>query len=183
MSFAMRQQKPSPHRQQGVALVMALVFLIILTIMGLAAMGTTSLEEKMAGNAKDRNLAFQAAETGLLAGENWINAQINKPAFPSNAAGLYLPSTTTTPIWNDTSLLDWSGNSNLIVYGGGLQKVATQPKYIIEDLGEVPEVGGSKVLPGAYKGKGNTVVRITARGTGGTDAAQAMIQSTYSRAF
>lgn len=159
---------------------MALVFLIILTIIGLSAMGTTSLEEKMAGNVKDRNLAFQAAETGLLAGENWINAQINKPGFPNNAAGLYLPSATATPAWDS---LNWSGTSNLVVYSGGLQKVATQPKYIIEDLGEVPEVGGSKVLPGAYKGKGNTVVRITARGTGGTDAAQAMVQSTYSRAF
>lgn len=174
------------RHQRGVALIMALVFLIILTIMGLAAMGTTSLEEKMAGNAKDRNLAFQAAETGLLAGETWINAQINKPAFPDNANGMYLPNTCTTPtkpVW-DCPTLDWSGNSNLVVYsGGGLTKVNTQPKYIIEDLGEVPEVGGSKVLPGAYKGKGNTVVRVTARGTGGTDAAQVMVQSTYSRAF
>lgn len=182
MSFAKRQMISMPHGQQGVALVLALVFLVILTIMGLAAMGTTSLEEKMAGNAKDRNLAFQASETALLAGENWINAQINKPGFPNNAAGLYLPSATATPVWDDTSL-NWSGTSNLVVYSGGLQKVSTQPKYIVEDLGEVPEVGGSKVLPGAYKGKGNTVVRVTARGTGGTNAAQAMVQSTYSRAF
>lgn len=181
MSFAKRQLTPMPHRQQGVALIMALVFLVILTIMGLAAMGTTSLEEKMAGNAKDRNLAFQAAETGLLAGENWINAQINKPTFPAVSAGLYLPSATATPWWDS---LNWSGTSNLVVYsGGGLTKVNTQPKYIIEDLGEVPEKGGSKVLPTNYKGKGNTIVRTTARGTGGTDAAQAMVQSTYSRAF
>lgn len=190
MSLAKRQLTPMPHRQQGVALIMALVFLVILTIMGLAAMGTTSLEEKMAGNAKDRNLAFQAAETGLLAGENWINAQINKPGFPNNAAGLYLPSASTTPAWDDSSL-NWSGTSNLVVYpntptataSGGLAKINTQPKYIIEDLGEVPEKGGSKVLSTNYKGKGNTVVRITSRGTGGTDAAQAMVQSTYSRAF
>ena len=188
MSFAKRQLTPMPRRQQGVALIMALVFLVILTIMGLAAMGTTSLEEKMAGNAKDRNLAFQAAETGLLAGENWINAQINKPTFPAMSAGLYLPSATATPWWDS---LNWSSTSNLVVYpntptataSGGLTKINTQPKYIIEDLGEVPEKGGSKVLPTNYKGKGNTIVRTTARGTGGTDAAQAMVQSTYSRAF
>jgi Tfp pilus assembly protein PilX len=74
-------------------------------------------------------------------------------------------------------------NTPTATVSGGLAKINTQPKYIIEDLGEVPEVGGSKVLPGAYKGKGNTVLRVTARGTGGTDAAQAMVQSTYSRAF
>ena len=190
MNFAKRQLTPMPHRQQGVALIMALVFLVILTIMGLAAMGTTSLEEKMAGNAKDRNLAFQAAETGLLAGENWINAQINKPTFPTVSAGLYLPTAPCTPVWAD-ACLTWSGTSNLVVYpntptataSGGLTKINTQPKYIIEDLGEVPEKGGSKVLPTNYKGKGNTIVRTTARGTGGTDAAQAMVQSTYSRAF
>ena len=50
-------------------------------------------------------------------------------------------------------------------------------------MGETPESGGSLVLTSSYKSKGTTVVRITARGTGGTDAAVVMLQSTYSRAF
>lgn len=174
--------------QRGFVLIMALVFMVLLTIIALTAMSTTSLEEKMAGNSKDRNLAFQSAETALLTGENWINAQISKPVFPNNASGLYVKSTTGTDVWDS---VNWAGTSNLVVYpntptqtvSGGLPNINTQPKYIIEDLGEVPETGGSKVLPGSYKGKGNTVVRITARGTGGTDAAQVMVQSTYSRPF
>lgn len=177
------------HYQTGTALVMSLVFLLILTVLGVGALNTTALQEKMAANSKEKNTAFQSAETGLLAAEDWISQQISKPIFPNNATGLYLPSTTGDPIWNNDSL--WAGTANVVIYpntptqtvSGGLSSVASQPKYIIEDLGEVPEVGGSKVLPGAYKGKGNTVLRITSHGTGATTAAQAQVQSTYARAY
>lgn len=177
-----------PPNQQGVALVVALVFLLILTILGVAAMGTASLEEKMAGNSKDRNLAFQAAESTLKMTENWINAQLAKPVFPDNTNGLYVSSSTATPVWESVS---WTSSAGYVLYpstpsqtnSGGLSKVNTQPKYIIEDLGEIPEQGGSLVLPGNYKGMGKTVLRITVRATGGTDAAVVMLQSTYARDF
>ncbi len=173
-------------RQHGFVLIMTLVFLVLLTIIGLTAMSTTSLEEKMAGNIKDKNLAFQAAEAALITGENWIYSQIKRPE-PDNSAGIYEPdSTTSTPWWES---LNWNG-SGILTYpnvpyqtvSGGFTKVQTQPKYIIEDMGDMPEEGGSLVLP-PYKSKGKTVLRITARGTGGTDAAVVMTQSTYSRAF
>ncbi len=177
----------SLSRQGGIALVLALVFLLLLTIIGIAALNTTSLEEKMAGNVKDRNLAFQAAESALALGENWIYTQIGKPVFPNNSAGLYVPNNT-TPNWDSVT---WTGSSNLVTYpntpsasgSGSLGKVYSQPKYIIEDMGEKTETGGSLVLSTSYKGKGATVLRITARGTGGTDAAVVMLQSTYSREF
>jgi type IV pilus assembly protein PilX len=51
--------------QQGAALVMALVILLILTILGVTAMSTSSLEQKMAGNIQDLTRAFQAAESGV----------------------------------------------------------------------------------------------------------------------
>ena len=178
---------PSRHRQRGVALVMALVFLLLLTLLGITALNTTSLEGKMATNVKDRNLAFQAAESALTLGGNWLNNQIGKPVFPNNNIGLYLPSTTATEVWDS---VDWSG-SNLATFpntpgqsgSGNLGKVNTQPKYIIEDLGEIQESGGSLVMSSDYKSKGTTILRVTARGTGGTDAAVVMVQSTYSRAF
>lgn len=64
-----------PHveiRQAGAALITSLVFLTILTILGMSSLGTALLESRMAGNARDRNLAFQAAETGLRDAELWI---------------------------------------------------------------------------------------------------------------
>ena len=54
-----------PIRQKGAALAMALVILLILTILGVTAMSTSSLEQKMAGNIQDMTRAFQAAESGV----------------------------------------------------------------------------------------------------------------------
>lgn len=175
-------------KQEGAALVVALVFLLILTILGVGALNTTVLQEKMAGNTKEKNTAFQAAESALIVAENWMHEQVSKPVFPLLASGLYPGSSGGTSV---LASVDWSGTTNLVVYpntptdsvSGGLSMVTSQPKYIIEDLGEVPEEGGSKVLPGAYKGKGNTIVRITASGTGATNAGRAIVQSTYGRAF
>lgn len=61
----MKQRLPSPEYTRGVALVTSLVILLILTIIGIAAMRTSSLEERMAGNVQDATYAFEAAESGL----------------------------------------------------------------------------------------------------------------------
>jgi len=55
----------SPAKQQGVVLVTALVFLVILTLLGISSMSTNTLEERMAANVQDINRAFQAAESGV----------------------------------------------------------------------------------------------------------------------
>ncbi len=178
----MRERHPTAARARGAALAMALIFLVILTLIGVGAMNTTLLQEKMAGNLQDRTVAFQAAESALLFGENWINGLLSKPEFPDPSQGLYLPtscSVTTTPIWE---CVDWS-SSNVRLYTGSLTKVATPPRYIVEDMGEVPDPGGSKAITVNYKGTGKTMLRVTARGTGRTDAAQAMVQSTFVRPF
>jgi hypothetical protein len=52
-------------RQRGTVLVISLVILLILTILGISAMGTSSLEEKMSGNIQESTHAFESAESGL----------------------------------------------------------------------------------------------------------------------
>lgn len=177
--------------QRGVALVMALVFLMLLTLLGVTSMGTSSLEEKMASNTRDRNLAFQAAETALLTAETWLSTKTSEPTpWPDTTKGLYTPATGNTPVWDDTSI-SWTTSTALISYpctaddstqsiassctSGGrtsLSGVATQPKYIIEKMGPVDSAVPTTI---AY--------RITARGTGGSNAAVVMLQSTYVRAY
>lgn len=56
---------PLPAHQRGTALIVALIMLLILTLLGVAAMGTSTLEEKMAANMQEGTRAFQAAESGL----------------------------------------------------------------------------------------------------------------------
>ena len=53
----------------GAVLLVSLVMLLLLTLVGLAGMRMVRLEERMAGNLRDRQMAFQAAEAALRAGE------------------------------------------------------------------------------------------------------------------
>lgn len=55
--------------QAGSALIIGLTVLLLMFILGTAGMRTTIMEEKMAGNVRDSNIAFQAAELGLQDGE------------------------------------------------------------------------------------------------------------------
>ena len=51
--------------QSGSALITALIFLIVLTILGLSTMTTSRLEVRMAANTQFAHQAFQAAESGI----------------------------------------------------------------------------------------------------------------------
>ena len=55
----------SQHSQRGVVLVVSLILLLVVTLLAVSSMQGTSLEEKMAGNTRDRNLAFQTTESAI----------------------------------------------------------------------------------------------------------------------
>ncbi|MCC7487848.1 MAG: hypothetical protein IT529_23000 [Burkholderiales bacterium] len=73
--------------QKGAVLVIALLFLTILTILGVTAMTATTFEERLAGNARDSGVAFQAAEAALRDARRDINGIVippfNAPRSPS----------------------------------------------------------------------------------------------------
>jgi type IV pilus assembly protein PilX len=77
-----RSTTPARTAQRGVALVIALILLVIGTLIGLAAIRNTTLQERMSANMYDRSLAFQRAEAALRAAEvavtsNWKIADLN----------------------------------------------------------------------------------------------------------
>lgn len=72
------------RHQCGAALIMSMVILLILTLLGITAMGTSSLEEKMSGNTQEITRAFEAAESGLI---EWSNTP----------GSIVLEGTTTSP--------------------------------------------------------------------------------------
>lgn len=51
--------------QNGATLIVALVFLVVLTIAGITAMQFSTLEERMAGNSQSRNTVFQTAQNTI----------------------------------------------------------------------------------------------------------------------
>ncbi|RKF18879.1 hypothetical protein DBZ36_08390 [Alginatibacterium sediminis] len=67
-------------------LVTSLIFLVMLTIIALVSMQDATIQEKMAGNSRDYNLAFQAAESGLRKAEEI--ARLTQPT--STATGTFM---------------------------------------------------------------------------------------------
>lgn len=69
-------------RQQGVALIVTLVILVIITMVGLVAMRSGLLQVAMATNSQVDALLFQAADAGVGA----IEANINANPLTANAS-------------------------------------------------------------------------------------------------
>lgn len=67
--------------QQGITLVVVLLLLVIVTLLGLAAMRGTVMQERMSGNAAARSIAFQTAEALLREAESLA---AGNPAMPTS---------------------------------------------------------------------------------------------------
>lgn len=164
-------------RQSGVVLAVSLIMLLMLTLIGVTGARVSGLDEKMAGNMRDRNLAFQAAESALAAGEA-AAAAANISACPAaNPAGFYQARDgncdgvqETTPVWES---INWSNGS--VLYNGALTDVGANPRYIVEDMG-LSCASVTSPCPAADQRRN---YRITARASGGTANSLVMLQSIY----
>jgi len=65
MQFQTKPHYPGNPRQRGVALVISLIVLVVITMLSLTAMRGANLDTKIAVNHQHKQLAFQAAENGL----------------------------------------------------------------------------------------------------------------------
>lgn len=70
--------------QQGFALLIALLFLVILTLLGIGVFSTTTSEEKMARNFRDQEIALQAAEAALNEAKILIKASYDSANPPTS---------------------------------------------------------------------------------------------------
>lgn len=64
-----------PGAQRGAALIIVLLLLLVMTLLGLASLRATLLEERMTGALFDRSLSFQTAEAALREGEAFVVTQ------------------------------------------------------------------------------------------------------------
>ena len=63
----MRVYKSSGRQQQGFVLVVGMIFLLVLTIIGVSLMTGTTQDEKLSGNSRRSSDAFMASEGGVYA--------------------------------------------------------------------------------------------------------------------
>jgi len=72
----MRRHPNFRRPQKGAVLVVSVLLLLVMTVLALTASQSTRLQERMAGNARDLDLSFQAGEAGLREAEQRIEATV-----------------------------------------------------------------------------------------------------------
>ena len=82
------------RHQRGASLVVVLILLLVMTLLGLAILRGTLLEERMTANLYDRSLAFQSAEGALRDAEVVVRTSVlagNAIGFDCTAIGQVCP--------------------------------------------------------------------------------------------
>ncbi len=157
-------------------MVMGMILLVLLTLLGLTAMGTSVLEERMAANARDRIRAFQAAEAALRYCEGLVDPQ----ALFNNTNGFYQPAAPgNSPPWEVAAT--WTGNNSRVRPCTGADCIAlvdSQPRCIAEELGDVLYRGTWRGGESESADETFRFYRVTARGVGTSDKTVVLVQST-----
>jgi Tfp pilus assembly protein PilX len=163
-------------RQRGAALFMALIFLLILTILGVFGMNISRLENLMAGNTQFQTTALNNAEYVLIRGENDISAiaaSSGNPFNPDTAGDRYYPIGTTTAtgtppsrpedlVWTfpsqKVSIPDFNGDGS-DTDGDGTPDDGVG-FYIIEDAGLDNSAGEDSSFTGTINPLAGAIVQV-----------------------
>jgi len=175
--YFQHEPKLGLQQQRGATLIVCMIILVVITFMGVSSIQDTTMEEKMAGNMKNRNMAFQAGESALRGAENYLNTTAILPNFDGSTTGLIAQvsgNTTSPDNWSDSQ---WTASA-AAYSGGSIGGVAATPRYVIEKLNAVvenpaKEAGQAKDTDEFY--------RVTARAVGGTSTSVVIVQSIYKR--
>ena len=176
------------HARRGFSLIMVLLMLFVLSTLAVGAMNTSLLQERMAGNSRDKNVALQSAEAALRDAEADIvgNLSAASPFVSTCDNGLCVPPSmtatgaTSTPAWQ-TIAWDRAHTRSYGQYTGAtaLPEVARQPLYIVELLPSLPPGVGDSVNLGNQATPQPQAFRITARAFGLRASTTALLQSVY----
>mgnify|MGYP001815085480 CR=1 FL=1 len=173
---------PSRRRQQGAVLAVTLMILLVVTLLTVSNMQSAILQEKMAGNNSDRNVAFQAAESGLREAEVFLEDIVSLGDFQGQA-GLFgrtddEPAFSTSGTWSDTAY-HVVADTDLGTY--------ERPRYFIKNMTTVQGTTGALNMSGYGDNKGTgdvTIFRVTVRATGtSADSAEVILRTQYGRIF
>jgi len=139
--------------QQGAALAVGLILLLVITLMGYVSMKGTMLQEKMAAGLHNRSLALAGANSAVRDGESFLfnlidsTNSVNVGGTPNgDFFGIYSqlsdPSDHTSAVnpnvelfkqrnWNSANGTVHGNDFTTTTYNGALSQ---QPQYIIEEV-------------------------------------------------
>lgn len=159
----------STYHQRGAALLTGLIFMVILTLLGITAARMAGLEERMSGNMRDRALAMQAAEMALRDAErdimnsgrisgltNFVPACTDGLCY--NGVGGYAQAVWTTVSMTAAPSVAFGTHTAAAAIGG----LSAQPRYLIEGIRRTPPGGGEafyyRITARAQGANPNTVI-------------------------
>lgn len=151
-----------PRQPAGIALPIALVFLVVLTIIGVTSMQTSTLQERMAGNTVDRSIALQAAEETLRVAAEDIESGV------SLIGDAYVYNVGNGP---NPDGLDCASPPSDVQIVSATGDVAADPCYFAEEYISVPLTAGSGGAEIRYK--------VTAIATGRSPESSVVLTSYY----
>lgn len=161
--------------QHGVALVVALLLLVVIALVGLAAVRGTIMQQKMASNQYDRQVAFQSAEAAMVVAQHRIltnPGDVARDCLPGGSvcsANPFDDSSVTSSIVDVPASASSSASPEEFTAGNASE---SQPQYIIENMGQwvdpTSDTGFNQTANAAqYGAQGTsstaTYYRITAR--------------------
>jgi type IV pilus assembly protein PilX len=156
-------------RERGASLVVALIFLVIMAMLGVTVAGVTGLEQRMASNTRDRDLALQAAEAALHDAETRLADSAFRLKFAANL--FKADRANSASFWEDCftnktapceAAYTFTPKNAMVTVGAGA--VADQPAYVVE---KKAPIGTTEVY------------LVTARAVGGTQDAVVVLQAEY----
>jgi type IV pilus assembly protein PilX len=171
--------------QRGAILITSMLLLLVLTIIGITAMQMSRMQERMAGNTRDLNLAFQGSEAGLRNGEALVQIQTARPDTSSTAgSSFYSPGAITNPqtrnqTWWNTNGLEFEADNDRSTTTAEVTYLQSDPRFVVESIGFVSD----SLTVGHSPPQGRDFYQVTGRSTGGSGAANTVLRSTYARRF
>ena len=120
------------HRERGATLVTVMILLVVMTLLGLAGVRSTVMQERMTAGTFDRNLAFQAAETALLEGEQYAKTRPVAPTTGCTSGKICAPPAAGAAArWTDTAV--WTAAPAIVTSLSETgQPSAGEAKYFVE---------------------------------------------------
>jgi len=166
---------PIRSEQRGMALITSLLLLIVVTIMGVSMFRSYGIQERIAGNTRDKQRAINAAVSAQQYAETWLStAAAPVAAVCAAPVGSAVGQICSNPLalpaslpWASYVRYDPFAATNTIdPLNPQPDTYYATPAYYITDLG--PNAGS----PGE-------VYQIDAVGYGGTQNTVAVVESTY----
>jgi type IV pilus assembly protein PilX len=168
-----------PTGERGIALIVGLVILAVLSLIGIAAFSITTQEERMAGNSRDRMRAFELAEAALRDCETTV--QTNGTAIFGASPGMYVgPAASSLPsITEGATESWWQTPANVLQVTGLGTDMAFPPSCVAEWITLYPNSGYTVGSPQSGANAVN-IAHITAHGYGLNRNTVVRLESYYS---